>query len=161
MVKINKDLGQAERLKDKIEKALKTMEESGRGKVNLTDPDCAIMHSVQGSHASYNVQSVVDDKYGLVVHIDAVNDTSDVNQFAHQIEAANQRLGKRCEVGCADAGYADTEELKKIDEQGIKVVVPSQRRPRMLRRSLLASIDLATINRRTVMCVLREKRFIM
>lgn len=127
MVKINKDLGQVERLKDKIEKALKTLEESGRGKVNLTDPDCAIMHSVQGSHASYNVQSVVDDKYGLVVHIEAVNDTSDVNQFARQIEAANQRLGKRCEVGCADAGYADTEELKKIDEQGIKVVVPSQR----------------------------------
>jgi hypothetical protein len=30
-------------------------------------------------------------------------------------------------VGCADAGYADTEELKKIDGQGIKVVVPSQR----------------------------------
>jgi transposase len=126
-VKINNDLAQAQRLKDKIEKALKAMEESGRSKVNLTDPDCAIMHSVQGSHASYNVQSVVDDKYGLMVHIEAVNDTSDVNQFARQIEAANQQLGKGCEVGCADAGYADTEELKKIDEQGIKVVVPSQR----------------------------------
>ena len=36
MVKINKDLGQAEQLKDKIEKALKTLEESERGKVNLT-----------------------------------------------------------------------------------------------------------------------------
>ena len=27
----------------------------------------------------------------------------------------------------ADAGYADTEELKKVDDQQIKVVVPSQR----------------------------------
>ena len=26
------------------------------------------------------------------------------------------------QVGCADAGYADTEELKKIDQQGILVV---------------------------------------
>lgn len=127
MVKINPELAQAKRLRDKIQKALKTMEESGRGQVNLTDPDCAIMHSVQGSHASYNVQAVIDDKHGLLVHIDAVCDTSDVNQFARQIEAAHQQLGKRCEVGCADAGYADTEELKKIDEQGIKVVVPSQR----------------------------------
>lgn len=127
MVKVDKDLAQAERLKEKIEKALKALEESGRSKVNLTDPDCAIMHSVQGSHASYNVQSVVDDKYGLVVQIEAVNDTSDVNQFARQIEAAHEQLGKSCEVGCADAGYADTEELKKIDAQGIVVVVPSQR----------------------------------
>lgn len=126
-VKMNKELAQAERLKDKIKRALKVMEESGRDKVNLTDPDCAIMHSVQGSHASYNVQSVVDDQHGLIVHVEAVHDTSDVNQFARQIEGANDVLGKPCKIGCADAGYADTAELKKIDEQGIKVVVPSQR----------------------------------
>src|SRR5262249_18472139 len=52
---------------------------------------------------------------------------SDVNQFARQIDGAKEELGKPCEVGCADAGYADSEELKKIDEQSIKVVVPSQR----------------------------------
>jgi transposase len=127
LVKINKDLAQAERFRDKIETALKALQESGRSQVNLTDPDCAIMHSVQGSHASYNVQAVTDDQHGLLVHIEAVPDTSDVNQFARQIESAHEQVGKRCEVGCADAGYADTEELKKIDEQGIKVVVPSQR----------------------------------
>ena len=126
-VKIDKELTQAERLKEKIGQALKALQESGGEVVNLTDPDCAIMHSVQGSHASYNVQSVVDDQNGLIVHVEAVSDTSDVNQFARQIEGAKEALGKRCEVGCADAGYADSEELKKIDEQGIKVVVPSQR----------------------------------
>lgn len=95
--------------------------------INRTDPDCALMHSVQGNHASYNVQSVVDEKQGLIVHAEAVSETSDVNQFAEQIEKANERLNQPCEVAVADAGYADTEELKKIDEQGIKVVVPSQR----------------------------------
>ena len=30
-------------------------------------------------------------------------------------------------MAVADAGYADTEELKKIDDEQIKVVVPSQR----------------------------------
>ena len=85
------------------------------------------MHSVQGSHASYNVQSVVDDKHGLIVHAEAVSETSDVNQFAVQIDKANETLSKPCEVAVADAGYADTEELKKIDDQQIKVVVPSQR----------------------------------
>src|SRR4030043_2089598 len=103
------------------------MKETGREKINLTDPDCAIMHSVQGGHASYNMQSVVDDKHGLIVHAEAVSETSDLNQFARQIDQANEVLGKSCEAACADAGYADTQELQKIDTKGIKVVVPSRR----------------------------------
>jgi transposase len=126
-VKVDKELAQAERLKEKITEALKALQESGGEKVNLTDPHCAIMHSTQGSHASYNVQSVVDDQNGLMVHVEAVNDATDVSQFARQIDGAKEQLGKPCEVGCADAGYADSDELKKIDEQRITVVVPSQR----------------------------------
>jgi hypothetical protein len=126
-VAMEKELAKAERLKSKVEEALKAFEETGREQINLTDPDCALMHSIQGSHADYNVQGVVDDKHGLIVHADAVSETSDVNQFAHQIEQANEVLEEPCKVGCADGGYADTEELQKIDEQKIKVVVPSQR----------------------------------
>ena len=58
------------------------------------------MRSIQGSHASYNVQSVVDDKHGLIAHIDVVNDTSDVNQFASQIVQAEEVTGKECAIGC-------------------------------------------------------------
>ncbi len=126
-VAMEKELAKAERLKSKVEEALKAFEETGREQINLTDPDCALMHSIQGSHADYNVQGVVDDKHGLIVHADAVSKTSDVNQFARQIEQANEVLEEPCKVGCADGGYADTEELQKIDEQQIKVVVPSQR----------------------------------
>jgi transposase len=126
-VAMDKELAQAQRLKEKIQQALEVLKESGREQINLTDPDCALMHSIQGRHASYNVQSVVDEKHGLIVHAEAVTESSDVNQFAEQIEKAHEVLKKPCEVACADAGYADTEELKKIDEKGIKVVVPSQR----------------------------------
>lgn len=126
-VAVNQELAQAEGLKKKIKQALEGFKDSSRKKINLTDPDCALMHSVQGSHASYNVQSVVDDRHGLIVHAEAVSQTSDVNQLAEQIHQAHEVLNQSCEVACADAGYADTGELKKLDEQGIKVVVPSQR----------------------------------
>jgi transposase len=126
-VEMDHELTQKKQLKERIQEALKTLKETGQTQINLIDPDCAIMHSIQGSHASYNVQSVVDDKHGLIVHAEAIRETSDVNQFAQQIDQANGVLGKSCEVACADAGYADTEELQKIDEKGIKVVVPSQR----------------------------------
>jgi transposase len=126
-VEMEDELIQKKHLKDRVQEALRTLKETGGEKINLTDPDCAIMHSVQGSHASYNVQSVVDEKNGLIVHAEAVSETSDVNQFARQVDQANDVLGKPCEVACADAGYADTGELQKIDGKEIKVIVPSQR----------------------------------
>jgi len=126
LVSMRKDLAKAEVLKCRIEQALAAVPESC-AKINLTDPDCRLMHSVQGSHASYNVQIVGDGKHGLVVQAEAVQDGTDVNQFARQIDQANEVLSRPCQVACADAGYADTKELAKIDAQGIEVVVPSQR----------------------------------
>jgi transposase len=126
-VAMGKELEKAGELKKAIKRVLKEFEKTQREKINLTDPDCANMRSIQGKHASYNVQSVVDDKNGLIVHAEAVNDATDVNQFARQIEQSHEVLEKPCETACADAGYADTEELEKIGAQGIEVIVPSQR----------------------------------
>ena len=126
-VKMDKQLVKAQNLKARIKEIISDFTVSGRNKINQSDPDCAIMRSAQGSHAAYNIQSVVDDQYGLIIHAEAVNDTNDSGQFASQINQANELFETPCEVACADAGYADTEELEKIDQQGIKVVVPSQR----------------------------------
>jgi len=95
-VAMNKTLSKTEALKSTIQKALSEFENSERQKINQTDPDCANMRSIQGKHASYNVQSVVDDKNGLIVHAEAVNDTSDLKQFARQIDQANDVLAKPC-----------------------------------------------------------------
>lgn len=126
-VSMNEELTKAENLRSKIQAVLEEFKRTERKQINQTDPDCAVMHSVHGSHASYNVQSVVDDKNGLIVHADAVSDTSDYNQFSWQIEQAQEVLEKPCGAACGDGGYADTEDLEKVDSQGIRVVVPSQR----------------------------------
>ncbi len=127
MVSMDKELAQTENLKRSIQQVLEEFKTTDRPQLNQTDPDCAIMHSVQGSHASYNAQSVVDEKHGFFVHADAVSDATDVNQFAWQTAQAHLVLDKPCAAACADAGYADTEELEKIDALGISVIVPSQR----------------------------------
>lgn len=124
---MDKELGKAEKRKQKIEAALKEIQVSGKDTVNCTDTDCGIMRSIQGSHASYNAQMVVDDKHRLIIHAEPVSAPNDFNQFARQIEQANAVLEKPCATACADAGYADTDELEKIDKTGITVIVPSQR----------------------------------
>lgn len=126
-VKMDKELTRSRNLKERVRAALDVIESGDKRHVNQSDPDCAMMHSVQGSHTGYNVQSVIDDEHGLIVQAEAVSDANDARQFARQIEQANELLGEPCKVACADAGYADTAELEKIDQQGIKVIVPSQR----------------------------------
>ena len=126
-VKVAEDLADQESLKAKVQRILADIQQQEHPSVNTTDNDCTRIHGRQGNHASYNGQSVVDEKHGLIVSCDVVNDNNDIRQFADQINKANEVLGKKCEAACGDAGYSDIDEMEKIDAQGIKVIVPSQR----------------------------------
>ena len=127
LVEMKKELKNKETLRSKIKKILGDLEEKESESINTTDAECAKVKSIHGSHAGYSAHIALDKKNGLIVNSDVVNENNDRNQFAGQVEQANKALGKKCKTACADAGYANTEELGKIDKQKIKVIVPSQR----------------------------------
>lgn len=127
LVKMKETLREKETLKSKVQKILKELKAEQKKATNTTDPECTRINSLQGSHAGYNAQTVVDEKHGLIVSSDIVSKNNDLEQFAEQINQANETLQKKCDTACADSGYANTTELEKIDKQDIKVVVPSQR----------------------------------
>lgn len=127
LVKTKENLKDQEKLKLKIKDILKDIESDNKKFLNTTDNDCANMKSTHGSHACYNVQNVVDFKHGLIVNTDVTNENNDKNQFSNQINQANEILKTKCKTACGDSGFANTSELEKIDAQGIKVIVPSQR----------------------------------
>lgn len=124
LVSMQEELHDKNALKAKIEDILKELNETNKKSINTTDSECARMNSIQGSHAGYNTQAVVDEKHGIIVHADVVNENNDRQQFAAQISQANETLGQKCSVACADQGYSTTDELEKVDKQDIKVVVP-------------------------------------
>ena len=126
-VKVKEELIDQETLRGKVKSILNDIEQQSRPSVNTVDPDCAKIHSRQGNHAGFNGQIVVDEKNGLIVSSDVVNENNDNHQFADQIDQANEVLGKKCDTACGDCGYANVEELEKIDKQGIEVIIPSQR----------------------------------
>jgi transposase len=126
LVKLKEELRDKEHLKSRVQEILKELKEQERESINTTDSDCVKVKGRQGIHAGYNGQIVVDEKHGLIVHSDVVNESNDANQFAHQIEQAHQTLGHNCTNACADAGYSDIQELKQIDDQHITVIVPSK-----------------------------------
>ena len=126
MVTLKEKIESKESLVKDIKGILKKLEETGQNSMNTTDPDCVKAHGRQGNHASYNVQSTVDEKHGLIVHAEAISQNNDTNQLHDQITKATEVLGKKPENVCADSGYASTQDLKEIDNN-IKVVVPSQK----------------------------------
>lgn len=127
LVKLNKELKNKEVLKSKIEDIVKELKSEDKESTNSTDKECVKVKGRQGTHAGYNSQIVVDNKHGLIVNSDVVNESNDSNQFSAQIDQANAVTGRKCENACSDAGYTDTDDLKKIDEKGINVIVPSQK----------------------------------
>ena len=130
-VKMPKELGQAVKLKKSIENALAEFTQRGEQtkaerKINRVDPQSVLVKGPQGTHCGYNMQNVVDDKNGLIVHTDVVSESNDQKQLAAQIDGAQADLGVECGVACADAGYWDITEIAKVESAGKKVVVPSR-----------------------------------
>ena len=112
-------------LQSKVKNILKELKEEKS--LNTTDPESIRIKKGRNFHAGFNFQSVVDEKEGLILSADVVRETNDLNQFACQVEQANQTLDTKCQMAVADCGYASTNQLEKIDNQGIRVIVPSQK----------------------------------
>ena len=124
---LRNDLVKAGTLKEKVEGIMAEVEQSNKKNLNIVDKECTSINSIHGTGAGYNAQIVVDDKNGLIVSGDAVSTNTDLGQFSEQIDKARLELGKQCQIGVADSGYAWTDDLGKIDKQGIQVIVPTQR----------------------------------
>jgi hypothetical protein len=126
LVKLEAELRDREKLKNKVRGVLARLHESEQVSMNSTDEDCIRTRDRHGSHAGYNLQMVVDGKEGLIIHSDVVNDNNDLGQLAEQVERAQGTLSVAAETVCADAGYCQYEDLEKLDGQGLRVIVPSK-----------------------------------
>jgi len=127
LVQMEKHLANKQALKERVANILDQLKKENVDILNTTDPECAKVKDKQTFTAGYNMQAVVDDKNGLIVHTEVVAEANDLNQFSDQITQANTIIGGTCETACADAGYASTKEMKEVADKNIQVVVPSQR----------------------------------
>lgn len=126
LVKLKEQIHDKAKLINKMKDVLAKLNTQGKDNINSTDPESVKAKSRQGTHAIYNVQGVTDAKHGLIVHADAISQSNDYNQLGPQTAAAVEVLNRKPQNLCADAGYADVDDLKTIDSK-INIVVPSHR----------------------------------
>src|SRR4051794_9759810 len=106
------------------------------GRVNVTDPDCKVVKGLRGFLQGYNAQAVTNEhQVVLAAEIETVG--ADFGHLEPMLDAAQRELAgagvaETPEVLLADAGYWHGEQMERIVDRGIQVLIPpdtSRRRP--------------------------------
>ena len=126
LIKLKEQVHDKAKLINKIKDTLNALESQNKDSINSTDPESVKAKNRQGTHAIYNVQTTVDGKHGLIIQAEAVSQSNDYNQLSVQVKQAAETIGQSPKHVCADAGYADVVDAKKIDPN-INIIVPSHR----------------------------------
>lgn len=122
-----KELKRQEKKKEHVEKIAEELKSNDCTVLNSTDKDCVKTKGRQGAHAGYTVQMVTDNKEGLIVNCDVVSANNDHYQLNGQVEQAEVVLEKEAETVCADNGYHQIDDLKKLHDAGKQIVVPNRK----------------------------------
>ena len=110
------------------------------GRVNVTDPDSRVVKGLRGWMQGYNGQAVVNEQQViLAAEVETVG--ADFGHLEPMLDAAQSELAAAGvtdtpEVLLADAGYWHGEQMERIVDRGIQVLIPPDTsRRRTTRRS--------------------------
>jgi len=95
--------------------------------ISTTDPDARLMAvNNNGVDVCYNVQTVVDNKYNLIVDTEVINNPTDQGQLSNMSIKAKEMFEVDDLKVLADKGYYNADDLKICDGNGITTYVPKQ-----------------------------------
>ena len=110
---------------------------SPKAQRNFTDPDSRIMKDAEGHFIQgYNAQAAVDSETQIIVAADLTNQAADAPHLLPMVDQVEANTGRRPEALLADAGYFDAEAIEALQARGIRVLIPPDKMPHRLRRTL-------------------------
>jgi Transposase DDE domain/Transposase domain (DUF772) len=98
------------------------------GRINVTDPDSRVVKGLRGFIQGYNAQ-VVTNEHQLVIAAEVMTAAPDFGHLEPMLDAAHRELraaGVTDTPGVllADAGYWHQQQMERIVDQGIAVLIP-------------------------------------
>ncbi len=90
-----------------------------------TDADVAKMKMSDGGYRpAYNVQTVTDEKSGLIVTVEVTDQGSDNGLLLPMMEKVEDEQKKQPEQSLTDSGYISLEDIQALEEKGVQVLMP-------------------------------------
>jgi transposase len=111
------------RRKEKIERALKELEQSQQERVHLCEPEARLMKNRRCIDLSYNAQAVADEKKGIIVAAEVVNEGTDNGQLVPMLDVVKGNLGVVAGENIADGGYFSGSQSGVAAERGYEVLL--------------------------------------
>jgi len=105
--------------KEKYQDYLKELLESGETQLLLTDPEARRMHSKDGFHCCYNVQTAVDKGSHLIAEYEVTNHNTDQGLLCQVAKSAKETLEVETIEAVADKGYESREDILNCVMNGI------------------------------------------
>lgn len=112
-------VGELRARKEKYRGYLKELEESGETQLLLTDPEARRMHSKDGFHCCYNVQTAVDGGSHLIAEYQVTNRNTDQGLLKETVESAKKTLETETIEAVADKGYESRADILDCVMNGI------------------------------------------
>lgn len=112
---------------DTFQKELEALGDEKK-RINMTDKDANVMkHKDSTSKPSYNHQSAVDGKYGVVTAVQTTQTNDAPDDLMPIVDSSVKNTGKKHENITADSGFCDYETLELMEERGEDFFVPDRR----------------------------------
>ncbi len=105
--------------KEKYQGYLKELTGSGKTQLLLTDPDARRMHSKDGFHCCYNVQTAVDSGSHLIAEYEVTNHNTDQGLLKQVADSAKEMLETETLEVVADKGYDSRRDILDCVMNGI------------------------------------------
>ena len=121
--RLPEELTEREALRAKLSDALGRMHEIERDNIHPGEPDARMMNCRGRIEFAYNGQIVVDERSGMIVAEDVVNEEGDARQLTPMLEKVKENMGCVAEETLADAGYCSSSELAAAEEKKYPVLV--------------------------------------
>jgi hypothetical protein len=113
----------------KILLKIKHMEENVKGNqpISITDPEAhSMLNKDKKWGFNYNLQSGVDDKYGMIAVHYITQSPNDKKELLITVKELNERLGREDYVIVVDYGYWHIKSLKEIHNSPTTIVIPDR-----------------------------------
>lgn len=126
-------LGKRRALRKQVRAALNRLDAAGQKHLHPADEDARVVKCADRKMNTfgYNAQAVADEKAGLVVACEVVQDENDEHQLNAMLDTVSEQAGQTAERTVGDSGYANGAELMQAETNHHDVVValPQTMRP--------------------------------
>jgi len=113
--------------KEKYQRYHEVLETKDVNEISTTDPDARLMAvNNNGVDVCYNVQTVVDSKYSLIVDCDVINNPTDHGQLSKMSKKAKDIFEVNSIKALADKGYYNADDLKECERENIQTYISKQ-----------------------------------